>query len=307
MIAQSARTRSRACVVVVLLAALASVAAVGVLVGHGVRWYVVETPSMGTAAPVGTLLVVAPPGPGSPVVGDVVTVRRPGGAPTVTHRVTSVAPDGSLRTRGDLNGAEDPGVVERSDVVGVPVVVVPHLGRALRAGGTVLAGGLVLALVTARLTSADVRRSVRLVGLAALVAVTVGLLLPVARVEVLASRTTDRGVEVDVVSTGVLPARVTAAGRTVEGLRPGSTGHLVLDGAEASTSHALSTTVDLDGPGGPVVVAACLLPTLVGSVLAVTQGRHAGRHRAVRGGRGRRARWTHRGPSDGRAAAPATA
>src|SRR5918996_5189619 len=74
---------------------------------------------MGRAAPVGTLLWVHPADVGDIGVGDIITFRTPAEwmsatgtdaehEQTYTHRVVDRDPDGSLRTKGDMNAAEDP-------------------------------------------------------------------------------------------------------------------------------------------------------------------------------------------------------
>ena len=69
----------------------------------------VTSPSMGAAAPVGTLLLTRPVTAGQVRVGDIIAFH-PAIEPRVsfTHRVVEVDPAGGLHTRGDLNGATDP-------------------------------------------------------------------------------------------------------------------------------------------------------------------------------------------------------
>jgi hypothetical protein len=62
---------------------------------------------------------------------DVVLVTRADGS-RVLHRVTAVMLDGTLRTRGDANGYDDPDALEPEDVEGVVTVTVP-LGRVVHA------------------------------------------------------------------------------------------------------------------------------------------------------------------------------
>jgi len=66
----------------------------------------VTTPSMGPAAPVGTLILTRPVRIGDTRVGDIIAFHPPTEPrETFTHRVVTVDPDGGLRTRGDINGA----------------------------------------------------------------------------------------------------------------------------------------------------------------------------------------------------------
>lgn len=64
--------------------------------------------------------------------GDVVLFDHAGQPGGVVHRVVGVLPDGSITTAGDANTAVDRDPVERSQVRGVAVAVLPT-GRAGRA------------------------------------------------------------------------------------------------------------------------------------------------------------------------------
>ncbi|MBE7163661.1 MAG: S26 family signal peptidase, partial [Williamsia herbipolensis] len=102
---------------IVVAGVLAAVAYVGMFVAHGGRWFVVETPSMGTEAPVGTLLWVEPVKPADLHVGDFVTFRRPDSAETYSHRIREIHADGTISTKGAIT-APDPWTLKASDVVG---------------------------------------------------------------------------------------------------------------------------------------------------------------------------------------------
>lgn len=102
-----------------LLGALLAVlllAAVGWRAGGG-RWYDVTSPSMGTAAPVGTLLLTRPTRVASTAVGDIVTFHPPGSREIYSHRVIRIDHAG-LHTRGDINAAPDPWVVTDANLIG---------------------------------------------------------------------------------------------------------------------------------------------------------------------------------------------
>lgn len=107
----------------------------------GGRWQVVATPSMGTAAPVGTLVLTVPAD--RVAVGDIVTYHPPvaNHPNSVTHRVISVEPDGGFRTRGDINGAVDPWTVRPSNLVGVASYVLLASTGLLPIRATAATGG----------------------------------------------------------------------------------------------------------------------------------------------------------------------
>ena len=90
----------------------------------GVRIFAVQTPSMGQVAPVGTL-VITTPGPAY-VAGDIITFAT--GSLSHTHRIVRVQADGTLITKGDLNGTEDPLPTAPADVIGKVTVILPGFG-----------------------------------------------------------------------------------------------------------------------------------------------------------------------------------
>ncbi|MCB4209087.1 S26 family signal peptidase, partial [Arthrobacter sp. UM1] len=81
-----------------MIAGFALVAAVLVGALAGLRAFIMETPSMGTAAPVGSLVLTAPAQTGDLSVGDIVTFKQDGAKETHTHRVIAAGKDG-VRTK----------------------------------------------------------------------------------------------------------------------------------------------------------------------------------------------------------------
>jgi signal peptidase I len=75
---------------------------------------------------------------GLPKVGDIVAVSVPDAArsrygypPVVTHRVVSVAPDGTITTKGDAKPSPDPFKVRRDAITAKVVMHIPAAGRVL--------------------------------------------------------------------------------------------------------------------------------------------------------------------------------
>lgn len=92
----------------------------------------VTTGSMSPALRPGTLVVAFPVAPSRIRPGDVVMFRKPDRPERiVTHRVVTVAPDGSLTTKGDANDAPDPWRVRAADVMGKVAVTIPRAGPVL--------------------------------------------------------------------------------------------------------------------------------------------------------------------------------
>ncbi|MXG90671.1 S26 family signal peptidase [Nocardioides flavescens] len=245
----------------VVLAALASCVLFRVTGGH---WERVESPSMGTAAPVGTLLWVRPATVEELRVGDVVTFHRPGvvDGPVYSHRVRALLEDGTFETRGDLSG-DDKWRVDEQDLVGRVVWAWPGAGRLVEATPVLLAGGLLTAIVVAL-----VRRSGKLplavVGAALTLTAAMVVHQPLTAVEQLgpaAPASAGAVPSVRLVSTGLLPVRLASAvGGDVE-LGPGQAGVV------APVVEAGRLQLDLRPAVPPwvwvLIVVACLAPAVV--------------------------------------------
>lgn len=84
--------------------------------------------SMAPAIQPGHVVVVAPYRGQDLGAGAVVTYRDPQRDRLVTHRISAVAPDGTIRTRGDGNAVDDPIPLSRDRIVGVGRLVIPAAG-----------------------------------------------------------------------------------------------------------------------------------------------------------------------------------
>ena len=228
--------------VVLLLAVLAGLSSAAAWQATGGRWAVVETPSMGTAVPVGSLILTRPRPLDRLDVGDIVTYRPPNLHSWYTHRVVAVDADGSLKVQGDANGTPDPFPVTQDELVGQVVQHWPGLGWAVRALPTVLLGVVVLLGATHLYVNARWRSSVRVVGICLVFAIASLLLRPFVHPVLVATTTDTDGttMRATVASTGILPTRVSGA--------PGQ--HVDLHSGEIG-SVALGPTAT---PGGPAMV-----------------------------------------------------
>lgn len=198
----------------------------------GGRWLSVLTPSMGEAAPVGTLVLTRPVALSELQVGDIVSYRPPSQpARTVTHRVVEVTADGT-RTRGDINGAVDPWTVREADLVGVVTTRLWGLGWLTRALPFLLLGAAALWAVTRWLVPRRLRGPARLVGAALIVLLSAVTLRPFTAVVQLATTSDAGATEVSMVSTGILPIRLAVANADADplDLRAGQTGVLSITG-----------------------------------------------------------------------------
>lgn len=231
--------------------------------GTSVR--VVESPSMGRAAPVGTLVVDRSTSFETLRVGDVITYRPPESGGSVTHRIVEKTAAG-LRTRGDINGAADSWTVRPAMVIGRAAALVPGAGWFVRLGPWVVLGILALGCLTLPISSSTIRAGVRVVGTCAVASVIVVVQRPLVGWSVLTQTPTSGGVDAAVVGTGLLPIRLTGAdGRSVAA-QPGEVVHLLL-APDKTGRIAFDVALGLGWSGWCCAVLICLVPLM--AVLAV--------------------------------------
>lgn len=251
--------RALASVLVAVGLVIVSAAAVQLL---GLRWFVVESPSMGRAAPVGTLVVTAPVAVDHLRVGEVVTFRPPSAERIVyTHRVVAIGADGGVRTRGDINGSRDPWTLHQSDLVGLAVAVVPGLGWLLRAAPALAGGVVALVLLTGLIPWPAVRTSARLLGSSALIAAVSTALRPFADVQVLTTEHVGRAADVLLVSTGLLPVRAQVHGGGAVDLISGQVARVPLH-VRSDGRYLVSTELHLEPWGWVLLCLLWLVPLL---------------------------------------------
>ncbi|WP_199706324.1 S26 family signal peptidase [Amnibacterium setariae] len=255
--ARSRRATSTAVVARVAVAvAVLALALAGAGWLAGLRWFVVQTPSMGTAAPVGTLVVTAPVE--RPAVGEVIAFTPPGAPRTYTHRVVAVDASG-IRTKGDINGAADPWTIRPDAVIGRAVALLPGAGYAVRGLPPLAAGLLLLLLLTAPIRRRDRRASARVIGGHLVVTGVLLWLHPFVQLTLIGSERAGDAVRASVVSTGLLPVRlVDAAGAELARL---ATGRPEVVDLPAAAGRVLALP-DLPGPLQLALAALAVLPAL---------------------------------------------
>ncbi|MFT7765915.1 signal peptidase I [Clavibacter tessellarius] len=238
------------------------VAATLLFQASGGRWFVVQTPSMGTTAPVGTLLLTTPVLLEDVQVGDVVSFH-PSTTPaeTYTHRVIAVDADG-LTTRGDINGAVDPWKTDQEHLVGEATTILPGFGWLAKGLPLMLAGLVIVMILTRVIGSPTHRASMRMLGGSLVAAFTVFLLKPFVGLVVLDAVTAGSDVRATVVNTGLLPIRVAAEGGTASSVVSGAVGTITAPAGEAGKFHDISSTLDLPLWGWVVFFGLCAVPLL---------------------------------------------
>ena len=243
-----------------MVAALALLVLLLVVAGWlcGTRYFVVQSPSMAETAPVGTLVVTTPL-TGRANVGEVVAFEPPGLHRVYTHRVVAVLPNGSIRTQGDLNGARDAWTTPSTRVLGHAVAVIPVVGFLLESAPTLLIGAVALILLTKLLRRHDHRVAARVLGAHLLVAVIVALRHPFVALTVVATQTTGRHLNAIVVSTGVLPTKISSGARTVAHLIDGQLATIPIPHSNAGQT-ALQASLDLTWWQYALLLTATMIP-----------------------------------------------
>ncbi|WP_412872317.1 S26 family signal peptidase [Curtobacterium flaccumfaciens] len=245
------------------VAAIAAVllAAAVLFLSAGGRWFVVETPSMGEAAPVGTLVLDLPVDVATLRVGDIVSFETSANPDVVyTHRIVSIDPDGGIHTRGDVNGATDPWTLTQADVIGTPALLVPRIGWLLRAAPILLIGTLIILTLTSAFTDRVTRTCLRIAGSALTVSYAAFVFKPFVNVTTITNTSSPTGVEATVISSGIFPVRVDAHGGTSVHLVDGEMGKVVIHELTKNGHYQLMSNIDLDPLGWVALIAVCLVP-----------------------------------------------
>lgn len=252
--------------VAVLVALVLGFGGAGAWRGTGGRWAVVETPSMGQAVPVGSLILTRPRPLDRLVVGDIVTYQPPHLRSIYTHRVVAVDADGTLEVKGDLNGTPDPYPVTQDALVGQVVAHVRGLGWLLRALPTTLGALVVLLGATHLWVGPRWRSGVRVIGTCLTFAVVSLLLRPFVHPLLVATTTVGdgpgTGLRATVVSTGLLPTRITGAGGQHVDLLSGQAGSVPVQAGAPGGPLMITGSAHLTGWWLVGVGAVCLLPLL---------------------------------------------
>ena len=188
---------------VVLLAA----AALGAWMLGGGRMLVMRTPSMGTSAPTGSMVLTRQLGSGRLHRGMLIAFHVPNTGEVYMHRIAQIEPSGLIRTRGDLDSADDGWVLTRSAIVGVPVVIVPVLGWLLLAAPWAI-GVLVLGFGVARLLPRRMRAPLRAASVGGAIALPLLILRPFVRVSLVSAGQSHGRFFAHLVNGGLVPLNV---------------------------------------------------------------------------------------------------
>lgn len=255
-------------VVSTLLAGLLAILGTGFIVGMlaGWRLHAMATPSMGTDAPVGALVISRPVAYSQLRVGQVIAFHPPGRLDVVfVHRVVEVINQRSghvLRTMGDINGAPDPWLLRQSNLVGGVAATVPDAGFLIEAIPLLLLGAFGILLGTSGLRRRS-RTPIRIGAGSVLIAALLLYFRPLEHMVLLRQFVSNDQGYASVVPTGVLPTRIHAVGGGFVNLVPGQVGSLRLAHVREGGAFRMTSAVRLSGWWW-LLLAAWAVPVVLG-------------------------------------------
>jgi signal peptidase I len=264
--------RPLATTLTLLGAAVATALIIVVLLFHadGGRGFFVATPSMGTAAPVGTLVLTSPAHVSDLHDGDVIAFHPPTApAETYTHRIVAIGPSGLISTRGDINGAPDPWRLAQKDVIGKATAILPGLGWLIRGLPIVLLGIIVVLLATRRVRAPHRKAAYRIGGVSLAISVAAFVLRPFTGAVVEQTVIAHGRTIATVVSTGLFPIRVSAQHGTHTDLTSGQVGHVSVAEAAHQGSYLLTTALHLSALQWVLLIGVCCLPLLWTTIIGL--------------------------------------
>ena len=264
----------------------------------GGTWLTVRTPSMGEAAPVGTLLWVKPVDIGDVQVGDLVTFHTPTVTDqgpgvtsppvqvrqqTYTHRVIGRYPDGTLQTQGDLNAAADPWHTDQDHLVGRVHASWRGVGWLVKALPLLILGGIAWWVITGLFASRRSRAPLRVLGAAALVAGAVYMHNPLFGVnQRFFASLGPQEARATYVGTGLMPLELRAEGVPSEVVHLGEEQSIMAPPRDDTGDYQVEVTPKIPWQTWAIVAGACLVPA-VWSVIVGVEAPPPRRRRRPRG------------------------
>jgi len=232
------------------------------LFGAGFHLYVVKTPSMGTTAPVGTLVAVH--AQDSYAIGDVVSYARNG--VVYTHRVVDVTAQGFI-TKGDINGAPDALPVTQSEIVGTVTLFGKYLGFLVEGLPWLFIGAaIVYGLSLIPRIGRAWRWHFRLVGWSLVTSLVALWFRPWVNMVMTGYVAQSDGVDMHLVNTGIFP--VSVLGKV---LTSGQDAVVTQTVADASGHYIVTPQLALNAWYFLLLLVICLTPVLASLLIGVEQ------------------------------------
>ncbi len=224
----------------------------------------VSSPSMGTVAPVGSLVATQPlPMSVELHKGEIVVFEpRPGHSLTYVHRIYQVLPGGRFLTKGDLNQVPDPWLITRGDIIGTPQAIIPAIGW-IYTWATWLFFGAAVLLAAGLFMPRRYRRWVLALGPVVLIAVPLLKYRPLIGGYLYGSGRRGRFVTARIVDTGLLPVHFSPSGGHSVYAAPGQ--EVLVGGLIPKHSSSLDIRISAALPwwGWLSVIVLCLVPLMV--------------------------------------------
>lgn len=187
----------------------------------------VETPSMGTRAPVGSLLWTRPAAFDRLRPGDFVSFHPPDDrTKTYSHLVHARNRDGTLTTKG-LISSPDPWRLTDNDVIGKVSMNWPGAGWLIQCAPVLLIGGLLTALLT-RMSRPHLKLALALLGASLTISAALSMERPLVNAQQLAFSQVPQGARATYVGTGLLPVRLRAHQGEAVTMRAGEMGSVLI-------------------------------------------------------------------------------
>ena len=233
-----------------------------VLFGSGYRFFVVQTPSMGTVAPVGTLVAVR--AQTTYHVGDIVTYER--NTRSYTHRIVDITGQGFI-TKGDINGATDALPVQPSEIVGLVTFHAPYVGFLVQGLPWIILGwAIVYGVTLLPRVRPSWRWQIRFIGWSLVVSIVALWTRPWVNLVMMGYLPSGDGVAMHLVNTGVFPVNVLG---TV--LQSGQDAVVQQNVADASGHYIVTPQLALTVGWFLLLLVICLTPMLASLLIGVEQ------------------------------------
>ena len=230
---------------------------------RGDRYFIIESPSMGATAPVGTLVITSPVPWSDLRVGDIITFHPPTDPrETFTHRIVAITAHG-IATKGDLNTSRDAWLLRPGDIVGRAEFLWSRWGWFVQALPWLLGVTQVLWWATRRLTHRDQRWALRHLGLVSTAVILARYFHVLFNVVQLGETSTGNGTSIHLVSEGLVPLRLDVAGESSQFLSYGHSTTLKVVATGSRHVYRVSEHAVLDPTIIGVILALSILPYVV--------------------------------------------
>jgi signal peptidase I len=244
----------------------------GIWLATGGKYYIMSTPSMSPALPVGALVLTKPFSPAKVVVGTIIVFQPPTEVGrTFTHRVIAITPLG-YKTKGDAERVQDDWTVPFTNVKGVVVQSLPAVGWLLRALPWLLVG-LLLVIGFAALVPWRWGVFMPLLATVIVIAIPLIVLKPLVRGQLV--ETNDRGPQIiaRVVNTGLLPLKFTPVGHPGVHIAAGHWYDFKFPRTDKAQHFDIHARVDLTTMGWIILGLLCLLPLILAIGVTIREWR----------------------------------